>query len=536
MGLLKVLRSLSHFFKFDDSDSRFELLETEYGTPYDKERNKRSIELDNSVKEDAEIFAELKSNLTLIRQDFRADINPDILIREFTLGGEVDAAIVFINGLVNSVMLNDFILRDGMKKDALENASKPIVEYALKNIFTVSDAQIEWNYLKIKKAILAGQSVLFIEGENRALIFDTRNQPTRGIDAAENEKSVLGPREAFVENMKTNISLIRKHLQNVSLVCEMRTVGKESNTKVGILYCEGVANSSLVNEVKSRLSKVNLNKVIAVNTLIQVMEKNSNILFPSALLTEKPDRVASFLLEGHVVLMCEGNPLVAVTPTTLHMMFSMPEDAYARPSAASFVRFVRISAAVVSVYLPALFIAVVRYHQGFFSPEMLNTLVASHTMVFVPISLELVLLMFMFQLIREAGMRVPGSVGQALGIIGGLVLGQAAIAANLASPVVLILVALVGLGNFCIPEYTMQLTSFYIRIAFVVLAIMAGFLGIVCGTLLLVGYMSSAKSFGVPLLTPYAVKAYSKRPLIMRGKVKNNDLSGEDYMNRENDW
>ncbi|NLB62077.1 MAG: spore germination protein [Clostridiales bacterium] len=489
MSIKQVFNSFSNVFKFDDSDRRFELYETEYGDPYEKERGERSTQLESNVKEDLPINKDLHSNLTMIRQDFRTDINPDLLIREFMLGGEVPAAIVFINGISNAMVINDFLLRDGMKEGAIKNATKPLYEYVLKSVFTVCDAKTENKFVKLKRKILAGQAIIFIEGEERALVFDSRLYPTRSVDVSENEKTVLGPKEAFVESLRTNVSMIRKSIQTDNLVCEMRTAGKESNTKIGILYCEGVANNALVNEVKRRLSKINIKKVFAISTLIQMMESTPNSPFTSALLTEKPDRCASFLLEGHVALVCDGSPLIAIVPTTLYMMFSMPEDFYARSPAASFVRAVRIIAAITSIYLPGLFIAIVMYHHGFLSPELLNTIIASRVMVFVPISVELVMLMLVFQLIREAGMRVPGSIGQALGIIGGLVLGQAAVAANLASAVVLILVAFVGLGNFCIPDYTLQLTSFYIRIGFVFAAIMAGFLGIVAGTLIVTGYM-----------------------------------------------
>ena len=217
-------------------------------------------------------------------------------------------------------------------------------------------------------------------------------------------------------------------------------------------------------------------------------------------------------------------------PTTLFALMASSEDIYLRQLPGSVIRFVRYMGAIISILLPGFFLALVLYHQGMMSTETLSTVVASRKMVFAPIGMELLFLLAVFQLIREAGLRVPGSIGQAIGIIGGLILGQAAVTANLASSVMLIVVALSGLGNFCIPDYSTQISASYIRIALVVAAWLAGLLGVFCASVGLIATMCGLKSYGVPFLSPVAPKTSSRRPAVLRGKISMNS-STQDFVN-----
>ena len=231
-----------------------------------------------------------------------------------------------------------------------------------------------------------------------------------------------------------------------------------------------------------------------------------------------------------MAVLLDGSPFANIMPTTLFTLMSSSEDVYLRQMQGTVVRLVRYIGALISILLPGYFLSLVLYHQGMMSTEALSTVVASRKMVFAPMGLELLFLLLVFQLIREAGLRVPGSIGQAIGIIGGLILGQAAVSANLASSVMLIVVALSGLGSFCIPDYATQISASYIRAAFVIAAWIGVLLGMSCMLVAFFALMASLKSFGIPFLTPASPKTYSKRPAIVRGRITMHAKT-DDYIN-----
>lgn len=240
------------------------------------------------------------------------------------------------------------------------------------------------------------------------------------------------------------------------------------------------------------------------------------------------------LTEGHVAVIVEGNPTANVMPATLFTLMATGEDSTMRVVQGSVIRMVRYIGAAISILLPGYFLALALHHQSLLSSEVLTTVVASRKMVFAPIGMEMLFLLLVFQLVREAGMRVPGSIGQAIGIIGGLILGQAAVTANLASSVMLIIVALTGLGNFCIPDYSTQLSASVLRVILVIASWLAGLMGLFCGAFVIVAWMASLKSFGVPFLAPHSPKANSKRPMILRGPIDNMSRH-KDILNTEED-
>lgn len=524
----RIIDSVKKKFRFDSiTTDNFELLETEYGQP-DDYRLKQS-EYVRAKEDDSKLFYELDKNLEKLKTAYRSDISKDLVVREFMLCGKYRAALVFINGLTDSEIIDNFLLRDGMQ-GVIPDGISEVSKYALENIFAVNDMYITDMYTKIKKSVADGLTCILVDGDPMACVADTRKYPQRSVDKAENEKSIFGSQEAFVENIRTNISLIRRHVHTDDLVCELRSCGEDTNTSIGIVYRDGVANEALVVEIKKRIAQIKTRSVLSTGIINQLIEKSPLSPLPQTLMTERPDRCASFVLEGHVVILCDGSPMAAILPVTLFALLSSPEDVYSRQAIGNILRIVRYLGAFLSIVVPGIFISMVMYHQGFLSAEMLSTLISSRKLVFIPIGIELLMLLFVFQLVREGGMRVPGSIGQAIGIIGGLLLGQAVVTANLASSVVLIIVALTGLGSFCIPDYSTQLSSLYFRLFFVAAGWLGGFLGFTCAFLIFLGYLSTLKSFGVPFLTPFAPKTYSKRLGMFRGPINKGDTRKEDYM------
>ena len=544
---------------FTQEESEFELLESEYGNPDSgrkanacgeaapqpgwpgKHPDPTAVQPGPRGKvyrripaqyEKEELPTSLGEALARLRQDFRSDINTDLIVRRFSLGGQVDAAAVFLNGMANGNAVNDFILREGMRPDCLVGAKAPYGKFLIERIFTFNEMDLEEDYTKVKQAILDGKTAVLIQGERQALIADTRGYAHRGVGKAENEKTVRGPQESFTENMRTNITLLRRIIRREDFVCEIRPSGSGNRLQVSILYLEGTANTALVEEVKSRLAQVDTRVTTGIGMLEQLTEAHRLSPFPQVLSTERPDRAAAYLMQGFVAVLLEGSPYANIMPVTLWALMSSSEDTYLRQPQGNVVRIIRYMGAVISILLPGYFLSLALYHQGMLSTEVVSTVISSREMVFAPIGVELIFLLAVFQLIREAGLRVPGSIGQAIGIIGGLILGQAAVSANLASSVILIIVALSGLGNFCIPDYATQISAAYIRIAMVIAAWLGGLLGLTCLAAVALGAMARLKSYGVPFLSPVAPKTNAKQPPVLRGPLRMHKKT-VDYANTQ---
>ncbi|MEG1559636.1 MAG: spore germination protein [Clostridia bacterium] len=528
--LNEIKKAIASWFEFDAGYDKFELLETESGEPTFFGNLKRGAE--EPPKKPQYVEKSLEKNTEKLNIDFHTDVNKDLIFREFLFCKIKKSLAVFINDMAEARAINDFILRESMGTDIDINAGDDIIAFAIKNVFTFSEVKVENVWNKVKQAILDGQTAVFIDGASEAIIFDTRGFPKRSVTTPDNEKTVLGPKQAFIENIRTNITLIRRIVRTDDLVCELRDAGGENNISAGIMYRDGITNTNLIKEVKRRMAKIDMRTVLSSGTVEQMIERSALFPLPLSLSTERPDRAANFIMQGHIVLLVDGSPLVHVIPITLPVLMAASEDAYASPAIGGIMRFVRYAGAIISILMPAIFIAIAMHHLGLLSNEALTTLLSSRKMVSAPIWVELIFLLLIFHLIREAGMRVPGSIGQAIGIIGGLILGQAAVAANLVSSVVLILIALTGLGNFCIPDYPTQLSAVYIRLYLIAFSMFGGLLGFFSGLLILIAIVASVKSFGIPYLAPFAPKTYSKRPFILRG-ILGNIKTAVDYTNTE---
>ncbi len=524
-----MTKSLWKILRFDEPEQEFELLETEEGKPgffggAEKEQPPAPPQPEPPPS------ASVSENEQRLRQEYYVDINPDILLRRFMLGGNVQALTACINGMADGSQINDFILRQGMEAGCMDNASGSLSQHAVDHVFAQQEATLTTDWAKVKKSISEGQTAVFIDGDDKAIIMDTRGFEKRSVSTPQNEKVVRGPQEGFTESIRTNITLLRRIIKTDDFICEFMNAGGKNNVVCVLAYRKSVINPALLKEVKTRLQNIDTHMVLNDGTLEQLTERYPLSPLPQVLNTERPDRAAAHIMQGHVALLCEGSPSANIMPATLFSLMATPEDSYMRRPLGSVLRVVRYIGAALSILLPGYFIAVALYHQGMMSTEVISTIIASRQMVFLPLPIEMLFLLWVFQLLREAGIRVPGSVGHAIGIIGGLILGQAAVTANIVSTVVLIIVALAGMGNFTIPDYSTQIAGEYFRIILVLLGWAGGLLGIAVGVVLIAAWMASLKSYGVPFLAPVVPKTYSNRPAILRGPITQRDRSS-DYMN-----
>ncbi len=515
-----MMEAIRNLFRFDAPYARFELKETESpGTPsFFAHRKEKKAKL---RRESGTIARRLEANREWLHTLFRGDVNPDLILRRFLIGGSAPAIAASLNGMADQKQIADFILRPAFSLDVAGVSNAKIPAYFCAHALALYETERTESRGKIAEAIAEGRTAILIDGAKEAILCDTRGFVSRPVGEAKNETTILGPREAFTENLRTNVTLLRRIVKRPDFVCRFRDSGGTNRTKLVLAYLDGTVNPALLSEVKRRLDAISTDMRLTVGRVEQLIEDYTYLPLPQMLKTERPDRAASAVLDGRIALLVEGCPQAGVLPITIGTLLASGEDMDMRQPVGTIVQTIRMIGALLSTYLPAYFLALALHHPGQLSGEILETVIASRAMVFLPLWMEMIFLLLVFQLVREAGLRVPGSIGHAIGIIGGLLLGQAAVSANIVSTVVLIIVALTGLGNFAIPDYSAQIAAAYYRVLLCIAATFAGLLGITVTGLCATAVMCSAKSFGEPFFAPFSPVTRHAEHLLFRTRLKN---------------
>ena len=488
----------------------------------------------NSQKDPESVFPSLSVNLDFLKVKYNTLINSDIVVREFTLTArnrQYGAFLIYIDGMVDTKIINDFVLEPLMlrnRANSYDGNETRVVSEAISNNITVRKVKkfdlvdyiynslVPQNAVKKKKSfndilpdINMGNCLLFVDTIDTAFSIDAKGFKQRGVDSPKNETVIRGAQEAFTEAIRTNTSMIRRFVNNENLVIESLSVGKVTKTKCAVCYMKDIANDDLVAEVKYRLNNLDIDTIISSGQLEQLIEDNSKCSLPQMLSTERPDKAANHILSGRVVVIVNGSPYVLIMPCVFVDFLSSAEDPNLKFQYANLLKFVRLVAFFITLLLPGLYVAITNFHQEIIPTELLFAIVASRESVPFPIIVEILAMEISFELIREASLRVPSPIGTTIGIIGALILGQAAVEASIVSPILIIIIAITGITSFAIPDFYL---SFHLRIArflYIIAGFLAGFLGIgivLFGHLIL---LCSLKSFGVSYLAPY-IPATSK--------------------------
>ncbi|MFY9174983.1 MAG: spore germination protein [Peptococcia bacterium] len=465
----------------------------------------------------------LDRNKQYIEEIYSLPKNKDIIIREFviSLPEPVRAFAVFVEGISDRETINLGILKPLMILSSLEETVEvhDLAEYIKDRIIFGNQIDIVQSYDKIIESVNYGSTAVFIDGSPKCITVETKGWDKRPIGLPESEKVIRGPHEAFNETLRSNTGLIRKAIRNTNLITEMLKVGERNKTDVAIMYLKDVASPSLVAEVKRRIASVKSDYIGDTGVLEQFIEDHPFMLAPQALATERPDRVVSFIIDGKVAILIDGSPIALVVPTTFFSLLHTPEDYYLRTPYGNITRFLRIVAVIISIITPGVYISITNYHQEMIPTELILSIAAAREAVPFPTLIEVIIMEFFFELIREAGVRVPGVIGNTLGIVGALILGQAAVEAGIVSPILIIVVAVTGLASFAIPNYSISFAFRGIRFLFTALAAVFGFIGISAGLFLALTALAGIKSFGVPLLSPVGPRTRSNPDVMLRGPV-----------------
>lgn len=470
-----------------------------------------------------EIYHDLELNLLKLKARFNMPTNSDIVIREFYIPFDppVRAVVAFAEGLSLRIFINNNVLLPLM---LLSHKNTKAYD---QDAFTVTiDTLLPGNQVEEKdtfqdlvQGILAGDSLILLEGFNKGILVETKGWEHRTVGRPSAENVVRGPQEAFVEHFRVNTALIRRRLRTDALVTELFKLGRISNVDCAVLYLKGITNPKLVTEVIRRIKSVDTDYISDSGTLEQFIEDHALSIVPGQLFTERPDRVASFLMEGHVAVIVDGDPYVLILPTTFWSLLHAAEDAYVRWPYATLFRLVRVMALFITLLLPSFYISIVNFHPEMIPTDLLLAIAASRETIPFPAIFEVVIMEVSFELIREAGIRIPSLIGPTLGIVGAIILGQAAVAANVISPLLVIIVALTGLGSFAIPNYSLSLAIRALRFVYLALAGCFGFYGMAVAVFLTVVHLCGQKSFGVPIISPVAPFRPPSRDVVLRRPV-----------------
>jgi len=352
--------------------------------------------------------------------------------------------------------------------------------------------------------ILSGDTALLVENMDKCIVIGSRDGPSRSIEEPKTETVIRGPRDGFNEIMKFNLALVRRRIKDPKFKVKFKQVGRRSRTTVAVLYIDDIVDKKLLDEVKKRLDNVDIDAVLDSAILENLIEDNYLSPFPQVENTERPDSVAAALYEGRVGLIVDNSPFALIVPATMGTLIQSSEDYYERWSQTTIIRIIRIIAMFLSFTAPALYIAITAYHPGLLPTKLIYFLAASRINVPFPSVVEAILMELTMELLREAGTRVSGPIGSTIGIVGGLIIGQAAVDAGIVSPLMIIIVAVTTISTFAIPSYEMATGFRTVRFTFIALAGVLGLYGVVLGIIVLLSHFIILSSFGIPFTSPFS--------------------------------
>jgi spore germination protein len=444
-----------------------------------------------------ELTGDFSENLSLIKKEIGH--NSDVHFREIRMGKENQrVAIVFIDGLSDTEMINTHIIGDLMKATPQED----LRSYILNKGISICQIQEVSELKKLTSGILFGSAGLLVDGLSGAFLLGGAVTKTRSMDEPVSEALVRGPRIGFIENLSDNTALLRRHGKDQNLSLISYKLGERSKKKVVIAYMTDIVDPSLLEEVESRVSRIKVDDLPESGYIEQLIEDNFFSPFPQVQNTERPDRVMSALMEGRVAILIDGSPFALIAPVTFHMLLQSPEDYYERWIAGSLIRVLRYLSAFVSLFAPSLYIAFISFHQGLIPTKLTFSIAATREGVPFPPLIEALFMEVSIEVLREAGLRLPKPIGQSLGIVGGLVIGEAAVQAGIVSPIMVIVVAVTAISSFTLPQYNVGIALRMLRFIGMLFASVFGLYGVVLFSLLLCTHLVRLKSFGIPYVSP----------------------------------
>jgi spore germination protein len=420
---------------------------------------------------------------------------PELTTRKILLKTGQQAALVYLDGLVDKTVINTDILRPLIYGEYNETDS-------LESAVTMGQIKRIQKWSEIEQALLVGKSILFMDGDGSALELETQSWPQRAIEEPQVEASIKSSHQGFIETASQNIAMIRRYIPSRELKVQELTVGKRGSVKVSLLYLADVVNQEALQEMERRITQLDIDTILNTGEMEELISDNPYTIFPLLSETQRPDKAASHLLQGRAAVVVDRSPGVLIGPMTFFAFFQTVDDYNTRWLVASFIRLLRFAAFFIAVFTPALYIAVISFHYEVMPLQLLLWIAQSRERIPFPPLLEALLMELVFEMLREAGVRLPAPIGQTIGVVGGIVIGQAAVQAGIVSNIMVIVVSITGIASFIIPNIEMSTGIRLLRFPMMLFASIFGMVGIIFGTMVLIAHLLTLTSLGVPYSAP----------------------------------
>lgn len=457
-----------------------------------------------------ELNTSLQENLQFINTSLGK--STDIVIREIRIGkeGTIKAGIIYTDGLTDTPSLQNFILETlmldikGVELQEKITPEQDLISVLKDFAMTVGEIKDLTDFDVLFTGLLSGDTIILIDGYAQGLLISNKQWVERGVTEASAQMVVRGPREGFSENLRVNTALVRRRLKDPNLWMESKVIGKRTKTNVAMMYINGIANDKIVKEVRLRLDKIDIDGILESGNIEELIEDAPLSPFPTVFNTERPDIVAAALLEGRIAILVDGTPFVLIVPALFVQFFQSSEDYYQRADIASLIRMLRFFAFTIALLAPSLFIAITTFHHTMLPPALLISLTAQREGVPFPTFVEAIIMEVTFELLREAGIRMPRNIGAAMSIVGAFVIGTAAVEAGIISAAMVIVVSITAISSFVSPTYDLAIAVRMLRFVFMAIAAAFGLFGITIGLIALILHLCSIRSFGIPYMSPLA--------------------------------
>lgn len=468
-----------------------------------RKEDKFSEKMDSFTNEEPGklISSDLSANEDFLRDIFHQC--SDVVYRVVPINDKTKLLFVYIDGLCDTKPLDEMMLNPVRSSDKKCEVFI-FEEFVANRLRQVAQIKSTKNVNELINGILTANVAILVEGETTALLADLKGFEKRSIEEPSSESVIRGPRDGFTETLRVNTSLIRRRIRSPRLKIESFTIGKLSKTDVAIVYIEKIASDSVIEEVRKRLESIEIDGVIETGFIEEFVEDFPFSPFPQVQNTERPDIVCGSLLEGKVSILVDNTPFVLIVPMTFWSGLQAAEDYYERFIYVTFIRWIRYILFNISLLLPSIYVAVITFHPQLIPANLLISIASAREDVPFPVLFEAIMMELMFEALREAGIRLPKSIGSAVSIVGALVIGEAAVQAGIISAPMVIVVAATGIASFAVPRYNFGTAYRLLRFPILIMAGLFGLYGVILGMIAILIHLVHLRSFGVPYLSPIA--------------------------------
>lgn len=469
-----------------------------------------------SAYEEVPVIADLSDMLDRIKSEMGN--SDDLVVRQLRLSdhGQCDVAIVYIQCVVDEMRLDEFVIKTMQEDKVLtgqqaleqqfssEEKADQMLDRINNHLLSIGKVTEISTFKELFENLFLGSALLFMNGCGKGLAAQVSGGMKRGIEEPKTELALRGPREGLTESIRVNSMLIRRKIRSPRLWLEQMTIGEITQTPVAIMYIQGLVSEDLLKDLRERLDAIQIDGILESNYIEEMIGDQQWSPFPTIMNNERPDVVAGYLLEGKIAILVDGTPFVLLVPVVLNNFFQAAEDYYQSFQMATFLRLLRFLSFIIALLMPSIYVAILGFHQEMIPTQLLLKLAAQREGVPFPAYLEAFIMEFVFEILREAVLRMPSSAGSAISIVGGLVIGQSVVEAGIMSSAVVIVVSFTAIASFVAPVYSLGIAARLLRFFLLLAASTLGFYGIALVVLLLLLHLNSLSSFGVPYLKPFA--------------------------------